>query len=185
MRPGRWVSLLPLSLGSFQLGHHRIVTYGKQRYSFVPHSHDILHFFLCFWTFVLFESSSFLSLWIFIQAPLSIASFCVRDVFNFHLTDVEELSANLYLYDSVLGFDRYCFLGVLILISLLDFEFSAWDHLYIIYCLPCFLSMGLLLSPPRTFLSVRWMEPRNSSPDLLISSYFTGIKQDFNAFISI
>ena len=48
-------------------------------------------------------------------------SFCVRDVFNFQLTDGEELSANLYLYDSVPGFDRYCFLGVLTLISLLAF----------------------------------------------------------------
>ena len=33
----------------------------------------------------------------FIQAPLSIVSFCVRDVFNFQLTDGEELSAILVL----------------------------------------------------------------------------------------
>ena len=35
---------LPLSSSSFHLRHHRIVTYGKQKYSFVPHSHAILHF---------------------------------------------------------------------------------------------------------------------------------------------
>ena len=27
-------------------GHHRIVAYGKQKYSFVPHSHAILTLFL-------------------------------------------------------------------------------------------------------------------------------------------
>ena len=45
----------------------------------------------------------------FIQALLSIVSFCVRDLFTFQLTDGEELLANLYSYDSVLCFDRYCF----------------------------------------------------------------------------
>ena len=43
----RWVSLLLVSLGSFQLGHHRIVAYGKQKCSFVPHSHAILRFCAC------------------------------------------------------------------------------------------------------------------------------------------
>ena len=42
-----------LSSGSWHLGHHRIVAYGKQKYSFVPHSHATLAL-LCFWTFVLF-----------------------------------------------------------------------------------------------------------------------------------
>ena len=35
-----------LSSGSWQLGHHRIVAYGKQKYSFVPHSHAILALFM-------------------------------------------------------------------------------------------------------------------------------------------
>ena len=46
----------------------------------------------------------------FFQALLSIVSFCVRDVFNFQLTDGEELLAILYSYDLVLCFDAYFFL---------------------------------------------------------------------------
>ena len=88
----------------------------------------------------------------FIQAPLSIMSFCVRDVFNFQLTDGEELLAYLYSYDSILFFGMYCFFEEFWL--LIDFSFSeivAWDHLYMIYYLPCFLSVGLLLSAPWIF----------------------------------
>ena len=46
----------------------------------------------------------------FIQSPLSIVSFCVRDVCDFQLMDGEELLAILYSYDIVLCFDTYCFL---------------------------------------------------------------------------
>ena len=74
--------ILPLSLGSFQLGHHKIVTYGKHKYSFVPHSHAILHIF-SFWTFLFFWVLLMPFFLNFIQAPLSIVSFCVRDVFLF------------------------------------------------------------------------------------------------------
>ena len=79
----RWVSLLILSLGSGQLGHHRIVACGKQEYSFVPHSPAILAL-LCFWIFVLF-------IWVLLHAFLSefqfrllypIVSFCVSGVFH-------------------------------------------------------------------------------------------------------
>ena len=115
--------------------------------------------FLCFWTIVILSPPhAFLSEF-FIQAPLSIVSFCVRDVFNFQLTDREELLAILYSYDSVLCLDTYFFLRSFDSYLPFGFQFLAWDHLYIIYCLPCFLSMGLSLPPPRTFLSVRWMEP--------------------------
>ena len=38
-------------------GHHRIVAYGKHKYSFVPHSHATLAL-LCFWTFVPFRYES-------------------------------------------------------------------------------------------------------------------------------
>ena len=74
---------LPLSSGSSHLGHHRIVTYGKQKYLFVPHSHAILHF--CAFgllSFLLSPPFCLLSE-IFNSDPLSIVSFCVRDVFNF------------------------------------------------------------------------------------------------------
>ena len=91
--------ILPLSLGSFQLRHHRIVTHGKQKYSFVPHSHAIWHFCVFADLFVVLSPPhAFLSKYL-VQAPLSIVSFCVRDVFNFQLTDGEELLAVLYLYD--------------------------------------------------------------------------------------
>ena len=137
---------------------------------------------MSFCIFVLLEFLSFLSppacllSEIFIQAPLSIVSFCVRDVFNFPLTDGKELLTictymiqYLVLIDIVFfrSFDSYQPFG---------FQFLAWDHLYIIYYLPFFLSMGILLSPPTTFLNVIWMKPRNSILDLSILSYFTKIK---------
>ena len=89
----------------------------------------------------------------FIQAPLSIVSFCVRDVFNFQLTDGEELLAILYSYDLVVCFDIHCFLRSFDSFKPFGFQFLAWDHLYIIYYLPCFLSMGLFLSPPGTIFN--------------------------------
>ena len=123
--------------------------------------------FLCFRTFVLsFESSCmpfFLNF--FIQAPLSIVSFCVRCIWlSAHEQRIN--LAVLYFNDSILCFGTYCFhRSFFTLICLFGFQFLAWDHLYIIYCLPCFLSMGILLSPPRKILNVRWMEPRNSITD--------------------
>ena len=143
--------ILPLSLGSFQLRHHKIVTHGKHKYSFVPHSHAILHFCVFVNFFVLLSPPHAFLFGFFIQAALSIVSFCVRDVFNFQLMDGEELLAILYSYDSVLCFDTYCFLRSFDSYFPCGFQFLAWDHLYIVYCLPCFLSMGLLLSHPRNF----------------------------------
>ena len=63
----------------------------------------------------------------FIQPPLSIVSFHVKDVFNFQLTDREELLAILYSYDSVLCFDTYCFLRVFESYLPFGFQFLAWD----------------------------------------------------------
>ena len=40
----KYVRFICLSLGSFQLGRHRIVTDSKQYNPFVPHSHANLHF---------------------------------------------------------------------------------------------------------------------------------------------
>ena len=128
--------ILPLPLSGFQLRHYRIVTYGKQIYLFVPHSHAILHSFdasgLC-----PFESS---------------------------------LIAFLGYFDSFFPF---------------VFQFLEWDILNIIYCLPCFLSMGLLLSPPKKILMWdRW------SLEIVFQTFWSwvilqGLRQDFNVFIAI
>ena len=185
LRPGIWVSFLPLSSGSFQLRHHRIVTYGKQKYSFVPHFHAILHFW-CFWTFVLswVPLPAFFMKFL-IQAPLSIVSFCVRDVLIFQLTDGEEL------WQSCTHMVQYLLWYIFLFWGDFDSYFPFWLSIHgmelfkynILFTLLPF--HGLLLSPPRTFFSVRWMEPRNSILDLFILSYFTRIKQDFNVSIAI
>ena len=61
---------------------------------------------------------------LFIQAPLSIVSFCVRDVFNFHLMDGEELLAICTHMIQYFVSINIAFLGVLTLISLLSF--NSW-----------------------------------------------------------
>ena len=142
--------------------------------------------FMCFWTFFVLLSPphAFLSEF-FIEAPLSIMSFCVKDVFNFQLMDGEEILAILYSYDSVLCFDTYFFLRSFDSYQPFGFQFMAWDHLYMIYCYPASFPWVSCCHPIGHILSVRWMEPRNSIPDLLILSYFIGIKQEFNVFIAI
>ena len=112
----------------------------------------------------------------FIQDPLSIVSFCVRDVFNFQLTNREEIwkfCTHMVQYFVLI---HIAFLGYFDSYFPFGFQFLAWDHLYIIYCLPCFLSMGLLLSPPKKFLMWKGMGPWDSIPYLLMLSYFTRIK---------
>ena len=59
----------------------------------------------------------------FIQALLSIVSFCVRDAFNFQLTDGEELLAICTHMIQYFVSINIAFLGVLTLISLLAFHF--------------------------------------------------------------
>ena len=48
-----------------------------------------------------------------------------------------------------------------------------------------FYHMGPFAVTPWDILNVTWMEPQNSIPDPLILVYFTGVKQDFNAYIAI
>ena len=81
---------LPLSSGSFQLGHHRIVAYGKHKYSFVPHSHAILHF--CAFGIFVISKSSCMPFFLNFYSGSSIHSFllCERCI-DFQLTDGEEL----------------------------------------------------------------------------------------------
>ena len=59
----------------------------------------------------------------FIQALLSIVSFCVRDAFNFQLMDEEELLAICTHIIQYFVLMNIAFLGVLTLISLLDFNY--------------------------------------------------------------
>ena len=107
--------------------------------------------FFCFWTFCPFETSLCLSFWIFIQAPLSIVSFCVRDVFNFPLTNGEELRKSCTNMVQYFVLIHIAFLGDFDSYFPFGFQFLAWDHLYIIYYLSYFLSISLLVSPPKTF----------------------------------
>ena len=127
--------------------------------------------------FVLFESSSmpfFLNFYL--GSSIHSVLLCERCI-DFSTHRRRRTLAILYSYGSVLCFDTYYLLRTFWLsFAFFGFQFLAWDHLYIIYYLPCFLSMGLLLWPPQTFLNVRWMEPRNSITDLFILSYFTRIK---------
>ena len=60
----------------------------------------------------------------FIQALLSIVSFCVRDAFNFQLTDGEELLAICTHIIQYFVLMIFAFLGVLTLISPL--AFNSW-----------------------------------------------------------
>ena len=87
----------------------------------------------------------------FIQALLSIVSFCVGDVFNFQLTDGEELWQFVTYMVQYFVSTHHAFIGVFDSYLPFGIQFLAWDHLYIIYYLPCFFSMGLLLSLSRTF----------------------------------
>ena len=128
--------ILLLLSDCFQLRHHRIVTDGEQIYSFVPHSHAILHSFdasglLSFW--VLHDCFSF---WILVQAPLSIVSFCVRDIListHGRRRTFEQSYSNWFC--SVCLFD-VCFLpGSFFTLLSFWLSFVAWDHLNIIQVL--------------------------------------------------
>ena len=80
------------------------------------------------------------------------------------------------IYNAFIGdFDSYLPFGI---------HFLAWDHLYLIYCLPCFFPWALCYHS-LGHLNVTWMEPQNSIPDPFILVYFTRVKQDFNAYIAI
>ena len=144
---------------------------------------------LCFWTFLSFLSPSACLLsdffLILIQDPLSIVSFCVRYVLMFQLTDGEGLWQSCTHMVQYFVLIHIAFLGDFDSYFPFGFQFLAWDHLYIIYYLPCFLSMGLLLSPPRTFFFRCEMDgaskqySRPFDPEL-----FSKIKQEFNVFIA-
>ena len=124
--------ILPLSLSSFHLRHHRMVTYGKQIYPFIPHSHAILHLLVLLDFCPLLSPHACLLFEILIQAPLSIVSFCVRDVFNFQLTDGEELLEIQYLYGSTSVLIHNAFIGAFDSYLPFGIQLLAWDHLYII-----------------------------------------------------
>ena len=123
--------ILPLPLGGFQIRHHRIVTYGKHIYLFVPHSHANLHFLMLL-DFSPFESSWLLSFWILIQAPLSIVSFCVRDILILTHGQRRTLAISFILMWFSTCFDTYCFLGYFESHYTFGFQFMAWDYLSII-----------------------------------------------------
>ena len=105
-----WVSILILSSCSWQLGHHRIVAYGEQKYSFVPHSHAILAL-LCLWTFVPFHMSppTCLSYWILIQDPLSHSALLCEWCTSSFSSRTERIFQQSSTYDLAFCFNVWCF----------------------------------------------------------------------------
>ena len=54
-------------------------------------------------------------------------------------------------FDTLLWYVLFFFKEFWLLIAFSFSEIMAWDHLYMMWCLPCFLSVGLLMSPPWIF----------------------------------
>ena len=108
----------------------------------------------------------------FIQALLSIVSFCVRDVLTFQLTDGEEILANCTHIIQYFVLMNIFFLRSSDSYYPFSFQFLAWDHLDIIYYLPCSPFHGSFVVTPQDILDVKWMEPQKNIPNLLIPSYF-------------
>ena len=142
--------VLPLSLGSFYLGHHMIVTYGKQHYSFVPHSHANCTF-CAVWTFILLSPpSAFLSEF-YSSSSIHSVLLCERRIY-FSAHGRRRTFGNLKFMFLILFFDMYCFFKEFwLLIASRISKIMAWDHLYIVNYLPCFLSVGLFLSLPTKY----------------------------------
>ena len=134
-------------------GHHRIGAYGKQKYSFVPHSHAIFTLFLCFRTFVLFHMSllTCLSYWILIQDPLSHSVLLCEWCTSSFSSQMERIFWQFSTYDSAPALIYDAFIGVF------DSLFSFWHSFlgmwaFIFNTLFTFiLSMGPLLLLLRTF----------------------------------
>ena len=145
-----------------------------------------IHLFLIPMSFCTFLLLVFCPFWVllhaflsefFIQAPLSIVSFCVRDVFNFQLTDREELwqfCTHLVQYFVLIhiAFLGYFWLLFSFWISILGMGSFIYNILFTLLPFHGF----FVVTPLRHFLNVRWMEPRNSILELLILIYFTRIK---------
>ena len=109
--------------------------------------------FLCFWNFVLHLSPpTCLSFWIFFYSGSSIQCPFVWEMYLIFSSRTERKFGNFVLiWFSTLFFIHIAFLGAFDSYLPFGIQFLAWDHLYIIYCLPWFLYVGLLLSPPSIF----------------------------------
>ena len=134
-------------------GHHRIGAYGKQKYSFVPHSHAIFTLFLCFRTFVLFHMSllTCLSYWILIQDPLSHSVLLCEWCTSSSNPRTERIFWQLSICNSAPALIYDAFIGVFwLFICLLAFISGMGSFIFnILFTL--LLSMGPLLSLLRTF----------------------------------
>ena len=125
-----------------------------------------------------FESSWLLSFWILIQAPLSIMSFCVRDILlSAHgWRKTFEQSYPNWFY-SVCHFD-ICFLsGRLDSFGLLYFIYGMGLFKYHTTIYPASSPWVFCYYPPRIVFSVKWMEPQNSILEFFVLSYLQGLSK--------
>ena len=114
--------ILFLSIGSFWLGHHRIVTYGKDHCSFVPHSHANCTF-VPFWTFVLLSPPSAFLFEFYSGSSIHSVLLCERRIY-FSSHERRGTFGNLKFMLLILCFDMYFPLGVLTL----DSFYIFWNY---------------------------------------------------------
>ena len=88
--------------------------------------------FWCFWTFVLLSPPWLLSFWILVQAPLSIVSFCVRDILILTHGRRRTLAILFTVMWFSMCFGTYLLLGIFWLLLAFWLSFVAWDDLNII-----------------------------------------------------
>ena len=144
---------LCLQVVANSFGHHRIIAHGKQKYSFVPHSHAILTLFLVLLDFVPFHMSllTCLSYWILIQDPLSHSVLlCEWCVLSF-ISRTERIFWQFSTCDSALLWFMMLFIGVLWFLSSFWHSFLGLGSFIFNILFTLLLSMGPLLSLLRTF----------------------------------
>ena len=132
--------------------------------------------FCAFGLFSFLSPPTCLSFWIFYSwSSIHSVLLCERFI-DFQLTDREELWQFCTYMVQYFVLIHIAFLGVFDSYLPFGFQFLAWDQIIYNIMFTLLPFHGSFLSLPQTFLYVRWMEPRNSIPDLLIMSYFTRIK---------
>ena len=121
--------ILPLSLGSFQLGRHRIVTYAKQKCSFVPHSHAS-YTSVPFETFVLLSPPYAFLLEFYSSSSIHSVLLCERCIY--FSTHGRRRTFGRFIYTFLIHhFDMYCFFQDFLLLTAFRILKSCHGIIYI------------------------------------------------------